>query len=52
MDGYNARMSLPRLLLHAEGAVLLGAAVILYADRGEGWLLFALLALAPDLGMA
>jgi hypothetical protein len=44
-------VSLPRILLHAEGGALLVAAVLLYWDRGDGWLLFAVLLLAPDLGM-
>jgi hypothetical protein len=39
------------VLLHAEGAVLLCFAVALYARTGAGWLLFALLLLAPDLSM-
>jgi hypothetical protein len=43
--------SLPRVLLHTEGAVLLGLAILLYARNGQGWLLFAVLLLAPDLGM-
>ena len=39
----------PRILLRAEGAVLLIVAVILYARLGESWWLFAILFLAPDL---
>lgn len=42
-------LSLPRLLLHLEGAVIAVTAVVLYAHlRGSG-LLFALLLFAPDL---
>ena len=43
---------LPRLLLHAEGLAVAAAAVAVYAHDGHGWLLFLLLALAPDLSMA
>jgi hypothetical protein len=39
----------PRLLLRLEGLALAVAAVTLYAERDYSWLLFALLALAPDL---
>ncbi|MBA2680054.1 MAG: DUF4260 domain-containing protein [Ktedonobacteraceae bacterium] len=39
----------PAWLLRAEGAVLLAAAVWLYAIYSGNWLLFALLLLAPDL---
>jgi hypothetical protein len=41
----------PVWLLRAEGAVLLAAAVWLYAIYSRNWLLFALLLLAPDLSM-
>jgi hypothetical protein len=40
---------LPRLLLHAEGAVVAVAAVALYFDAGYAWWLLLLLVLAPDL---
>ncbi len=40
---------IPRLLLRAEGAALLGVAALLYARTGESWWLFAVLFLAPDL---
>jgi Domain of unknown function (DUF4260) len=43
--------SLPRALLHAEGATLLGLAILLYARSGQSWWLFAVLLLAPDIGM-
>lgn len=43
--------SLPRMLLHLEGLVLLAAAIGIYASlRGDLWL-FLILILAPDLGM-
>jgi hypothetical protein len=42
--------SVPRLLLRAEGAVLLGLATFAYARYGESWWLFALLLLVPDVG--
>lgn len=45
-------MSPPRLLLRLEGLALLAGAVVLYADGDRGWLLFALLFLAPDLSFA
>jgi hypothetical protein len=41
----------PLLLLRLEGAVLLGAAALFYAWTGASWWMFALLFLAPDLGM-
>jgi hypothetical protein len=45
------RISLPRLLLHLEGAAILGLAIFLYAKNGESWWWFLLLLLAPDLSM-
>ena len=45
------RISLPRLLLHLEGAAILGLAIFLYAKNGESWWWFVLLLLAPDLSM-
>jgi hypothetical protein len=41
----------PRTLLHLEGGVALALALLFYARDGESWLLFAVLLLAPDLGM-
>lgn len=38
-----------RLVLRAEGACVLLAAVLAYAEHGSGWGYFALLFLAPDL---
>ena len=43
------KLSMPGFLLRVEGAVVLAAAVFLYSRNGGGWLLFALLILAPDL---
>ena len=40
-----------RLTLHAEGAATAALCVILYAQTGADWRLFALLILAPDLAM-
>ncbi|MBL8045455.1 MAG: DUF4260 domain-containing protein [Anaerolineales bacterium] len=44
-------MFTPKMLLHLEGAVLLIAAVTLYAQSGGSWWLFALLLFAPDISM-
>lgn len=41
----------PRLVLRIEGAVTLIAGLLAYWHIGGNWLLFALLLLAPDLGM-
>lgn len=41
----------PRIVLRAEGAALLVVAVILYAQGGGSWWLFAILFLAPDLSL-
>jgi hypothetical protein len=40
---------LPRVLLHAEGAAVGGAAIALYFHAGYPWWLLVVLALAPDL---
>jgi hypothetical protein len=42
---------LPRLFLRLEGAVLLALAVFFYAKYSSSWWLFAVLLLAPDVGM-
>lgn len=42
-------LSLPRVLLHLEGAGLLATAIILYAAQDFSWWAFALFLLAPDL---
>lgn len=42
---------LPRVLLRIEGVVLLAVSVFMYARYGEEWWLFALVFLAPDIGM-
>lgn len=44
-------MSVPRALLHAEGAVAFAAATLLYFHGDHPWWLYLLLALAPDLSM-
>jgi hypothetical protein len=46
-----AQRDLPTVILRVEGAALLVATVYLYARYGNGWLLFALLILAPDISM-
>lgn len=46
-----ARRDLPTVILRLEGLALLAAAVFLYARYGDGWVLFALLILAPDLSL-
>lgn len=40
---------LPRVLLHAEGAVVAAAAIAVYFHAGHPWWLFVALVLAPDL---
>jgi hypothetical protein len=42
----------PKLMLHAEGAVLLAAAIVLYARTDASWWLLLALFFAPDLAMA
>jgi hypothetical protein len=42
---------LPRILLHAEGAAVGGAAIALYFHGGYPWWLLVALVLAPDLSM-
>jgi hypothetical protein len=42
----------PKIMLHAEGAVLLAAATLLYARSDASWWLFAALFFVPDLAMA
>jgi len=45
-------MALPTTVwLRAEGAAMLALSVLLYTRTGEGWLLFILLLLVPDLSM-
>jgi hypothetical protein len=43
--------SLPRLILHLEGAAVLAASVLFYFQQGGPWLLFVVLLFAPDLSM-
>ena len=42
---------LPRALLRVEGFAVLGGSLALYFDAGNGWVLLAVLVLAPDLSM-
>jgi Domain of unknown function (DUF4260) len=42
---------LPRSLLRLEGLAVLAGALALYFDAGYGWVLLAVLALAPDLAI-
>jgi Domain of unknown function (DUF4260) len=42
---------LPSRLLRLEGLAVFAGALALYADGDHGWLLFVVLALAPDLSM-
>jgi hypothetical protein len=51
MEEGSMRMSMPRVLLRAEGIVILAAATVLFAREDASWWLFALLFFAPDLSM-
>ncbi|RMF80929.1 MAG: DUF4260 family protein [Chloroflexi bacterium] len=42
-------MSYQQILLRAEGAVVMLAALALYAESGAGWVLFIALLFTPDL---
>jgi hypothetical protein len=42
-------MSMPRVLLHLEGAAVFAAAVFLYFAQGLTWWVFLVFLLAPDL---
>ena len=44
-------LSLPKLILHAEGAAVLAGSILFYFQQGGSWLPFVLLLLAPDLSM-
>jgi Domain of unknown function (DUF4260) len=44
-------VTLPRAVLHAEGAVAFAAATLLYFHGGHPWWLYLALALGPDLSM-
>jgi hypothetical protein len=46
-----SKLSLARLLLHAEGAAALATALFLTWQFNGNWLMFVLLLLAPDLSM-
>ena len=41
----------PSLLLRAEGGIVFGASLLLYGELRASWVLFIVLALAPDLSM-
>jgi len=41
----------PNLILRLEAAAVMAASLAAYAKLGEGWLLFAVLFLVPDLSM-
>ncbi len=41
----------PKVILQLEAAIVLATAVFIYRQTGSGWLLFAILFLAPDLTM-
>ncbi|MFN2254899.1 MAG: DUF4260 domain-containing protein [Candidatus Promineifilaceae bacterium] len=45
------KLSMPRLMLHAEGLALLAGSVLLYARLDFSWLTFALLYFTPDLAL-
>jgi hypothetical protein len=51
MEGASMNTSMPRVLLRAEGIVLLASATLLFAREDASWWLFALLFFAPDLAM-
>ena len=47
-----AKAGAPRLWLRLEGAVVLVAATVAYAQVGSGWLLYVLLFFVPDISFA
>ena len=51
MDGNAEVFSLNKLLLHAEGFMVLVVSIYFYAVNGFSWLLFFLLLFIPDLWM-
>lgn len=51
LRGAGVVTDLPRVLLRIEGIVLLAVSVFIYSRYGEEWWLFALVFLAPDIGM-
>ena len=52
MSGASRGVSMPRVLLHLEGAILFIAAVAVYFRLGLPWWAFLLFLLAPDLSAA
>ncbi len=51
-ENRHATADVPLAILRLEGAGVLAAASLAYAHADQGWLLFALLFLAPDLALA
>jgi hypothetical protein len=47
-----ALQRLPGRLLRLEGLALLGGSVAIYVDQDFNWVLFAVIAVAPDLSLA
>jgi hypothetical protein len=47
----NSVTGAPRALMQLEGLAMLAAATAAYAQTGQGWWLFALLLLVPDISM-
>ena len=43
---------MPRVLLRLEGLAVLAFALVAYQHHGDGWLMFVVLFLAPDLSFA
>jgi hypothetical protein len=48
----SSALSLPRILLHLEGAAVLAAALVAYAQLDASWWAFAALLLIPDVTAA
>jgi uncharacterized membrane protein len=51
MNTTKKKLSMPRLMLHAEGLALLVLSVLAYARLDFSWLTFALLFFVPDLAL-
>lgn len=51
-DNRHATADVPLAILRLEGAGVLAAATLAYAHTDQGWLLFALFFLTPDMAMA
>ncbi len=48
----NTKPDVPLMILRMEGAGALAAAILVYSQTNNGWLMFALLFLVPDIFMA